>query len=59
MHTDKISFNNPQKKSTGKPIDTADIDKELESPVETSSGKGLNETRPGPGNEVDGQVAKM
>lgn len=59
MHTDKTNINNPQKKSTGKPIDTTEIDQELESPVEKASGKGLNETRPGPGNEVDGQVAKM
>ncbi len=58
MNTDKTSFND--KKPQGKPVDAAaTLDDDVETPVEKSSGKGLNETRPGPGNEVDGQVAKM
>ncbi len=60
MNTDK-SFNN-QPKPQGKPLDAGTPDKDTESRLDELTDKpssGMQETRPGPGGEAPGQVAKM
>jgi hypothetical protein len=55
-----IDKNFNSQKSSGKPIDAgapSAEDKRLETP--TIKGSGLDETKPTPGNEAPGQVAKM
>lgn len=58
MHTDKSNLNN--QKPHGKPIDAGERDKNVAGQVDKPSDDGgMKETRPGPGSEVPGQVAKM
>jgi len=58
MTIDKTSFKD-QQKPQGKPIDAGTPEEDTESRLDKLTDSGMHPTKPGPGGEALGQVAKM